>query len=152
MDLNTHPKPPPPPPSPKRYHPYTPRSGPIPPGLHDAARSLGIISPMDLTLDKVEQVCSRYSHWSTISHANSKGIHLLMHFPQCLTGSYRGLLTPNEPITTALPYGWHSQRWKSNLPKNEFPFCPPYVSSTMEILLSVEHTSTSSIEPSVPAA
>lgn len=44
--------------SPMRYHPYIPRGrGVIPPALHYAARSLGVMSPTDVTLEEVEEVC-----------------------------------------------------------------------------------------------
>ena len=54
--------------SPRRYHPYTPRSGPIPPRLHYAARSLGITSPTDLTLDQVYKVRCIVDLISLLSH------------------------------------------------------------------------------------
>lgn len=42
----------------KRYHPYIPREGgPVPPALHYAARSLGVMSPTDMTLAEVSEVC-----------------------------------------------------------------------------------------------
>jgi len=41
----------------QRYQPYTPRSGNVLPGLLYAARSFGIMSPTDLTVDGAEEVC-----------------------------------------------------------------------------------------------
>lgn len=42
----------------KRYHPYIPRkSGPIPPAVHYAAQSLGVMSPTDMMLAEVSEVC-----------------------------------------------------------------------------------------------
>ena len=41
----------------RQYQPYTPQSGNVLPGLLYAARSFGISSPTDLTVDGVEEVC-----------------------------------------------------------------------------------------------
>ena len=53
--------------SPRQYHSYTPRSGPIP-RLHYAAQSLGIMSLTDLTLDQVYKVCCIVDLISLLSH------------------------------------------------------------------------------------
>jgi hypothetical protein len=44
-------------PSIPRYHPYIPRGrGMVPPALHYAARSLGVMTPNDVTLEEVKEV------------------------------------------------------------------------------------------------
>lgn len=43
--------------SPARYHPYIPRGrASVPPALHYAARSFGVMSPVDITFEEVEEV------------------------------------------------------------------------------------------------
>ena len=53
----------------RRYHPYVPRErGFIPPALHYAARSLGIMSPTDITLEEIGEVCCTVASANRLSH------------------------------------------------------------------------------------